>query len=547
MKKSLILTNILLGTTILFNGCGGGGGSSAPSSSSSSSGTITNTNTNTSSISTLFGIVSDGPIKNARVFLDVNNNGVYNEGEPYDITNSKGEYSIPYVLKPGLEYILIAEGTTALGTEDTTTDNVGLLDFNMFLNVKADGKADDTSIIGKTYKKDLTPITFKNYLANLKGEDDTLSIFNNTYIDELATTTSTDATKIFQDLILQNTIDNPNDNSAEIVSGTISDSNDIIITAASNSENTYIIPDDVLELKELKDSLIEGNFVDDIIGIKSLIGTKIAFDIMNSYVDTELVSVNVNGVSKTIKFIKNDNIITAIFKETVSTSDDSGSAGAEYEGIVIFNISNSDLTLLSANYTQKHIQTSNLNVKNSVSGIIEISNVSGIYNLNLLNGTFSINTPLYGDVKGDVTIKGATTLDSNNILFNSNNIEITTTYTLKTKSEPVKKDPLYPLGLVGNWGGSFLTDSCVTPTLNNVTNILTLEVLNENDASWQAQSDSKIYGGEITVLNDKVTFKDSNNTTWSIGTILDNQITGTWNDALNNCTGTYSLSKVQVN
>jgi hypothetical protein len=535
MKKSLILTNILLGTTILFNGCGGGGGSSAAS--SSSSGTITNTNT--SSISTLFGIVSDGPIKNARVFLDVNNNGVYNEGEPYDITNSKGEYSIPYVLKPGLEYMLIAEGTTALETEDTTTDNIGLLDFNMFLNVKADGKADDTSIVGKTYKKDLTPITFKNYLANLKVENSPSATYINAYIENLATTSLSDGTKIFQDFILTNSTDN----SVSTISGTIATSNDIIITAASNSENKYIIPDDVLELKELKDSLIEGNSVDDIIGIKSLIGTKIAFDIMNSYVGTELVSVNVNGVSKTIKFIKNDNIITAIFKETVSNSDSTGSVSAEYEGIIIFN---SDLTLLSANYTQKHTQTSNLNIKNSVSGIIEISNVSSIYNLNLLNGTFSINTPLYGDVKGDVTIKGATTLDSSNILFNSNNIETTTTYTLKTKSEPVKKDALYAASLVGLWSGNITTNSCISIPEGTIN----LNITDEYIALWQAQSNGKTYGTELSISDSKITFKDSvtnNNTTWSIGTILNNEITGTWNDALNNCTGTYSLSKAQVN
>lgn len=528
MKKSLILTNILLGTTILFNGCGGGGGSSA----TSSSGT-------TSSISTLFGIVSDGPIKNARVFLDVNNNGVYNEGEPYDITNSKGEYSIPYVLKPGLEYMLIAEGSGGLGTIDEldNVDDNGVpieLNFTMFLDVKADGKADDTIIVGKTYKKDLTPITFKNYLVDL-----TSSTYINEHIFNIVNTTLTKATEIFQLLILKVQIDNQNDNSAKIVSGTIATSNDVIITAASNSENKYDIPEDVGDLKSLKYSLVTGNTKEKIFGINSLIDSKIAFDIMNSYIGTESVNVNVNGVNKIIKFIKKDDIITAIFKETLSTSIDS----AEYEGVVIFN-STFPLTLLHANYTQKHTQISNSKVKNSVSGIIEISNVSSIYNLNLSNGTFTMNAPLYEDeeVKGDVTIKGAITLDSGRTLFNNNTIE-TTTVILKTKSKPIKKD-LYDTTLFGLWSGN-LTNSC-TISLDT----MNLSIPDQNTASWQAQSNGKTYGTELSISDSKVTFKDSftnNNTTWSVGTILDNRIEGTWNDALNNCTGTYSLSKPQVN
>lgn len=526
MKKSLILAKILLGTTILFSGCGGGGSST------------------TTSLSTVSGKVSDGPIKNVRVFLDINNDGVYNEGEPYDITDSKGEYSIQYILKPGLEYVLIAEGSTALNTEDTTTDNTGLLNFTMFLNVKVDGEADATNIVGKTYTKDVTPITFKKYVSDLYKEDDTLSIFNNTYINELATTTSTDKIAIFQDIILQNAIDNPSDDTVTVLSGTISTNNDTKISAANTSENIYIIPDDVPELKSLKDSIVTGDLTEKISGISSLIDTNVAFDIMNSYVNTSSVTVDANGIKKTIKYTKKDNIITAVFKETINTTTDT----AEYEGTVIFKLVNSTSTLLNANYTQKHTQVSNLNVKNKVNGVIEISNVNSIYTLNLKNGIFSINTPLYGDVEGDVTIKGATTLDPSTTLYNDNTIETTTVYTLKTKVEPTKDSALYPASLVGTWSGSF-TDSCTTTTARTAapSNTMTLSVSDEFTGSWQAQSSTRTYGTKLTVLDSNVTFKDNittSNTTWSIGTILNNQITGTWNDTLNKCTGTYTLNKL---
>lgn len=524
MKKTLILAKVLLGSTILFTGCGGGSGGGGGGGGGSSS--------IISSLSTISGVVSDGPIKNTRVFLDINNDGTYNKGEPYDITNNKGEYSIKYILKPGLEYILIAEGSTALNTEDTTDDNSGLLNFTMFLNVEVNGEADATNIVGRTYTKNLTPVTFKNYLIDLKEEDSTLSIFNNSYMDELTTTTSIDKIEIFQDIILQNT----NDDSSSVVSGIVSTQNQIKIDKAGSSKNTYILPDNIIEMKDLKDSLISGITVE-ILGISSLTDSKIAFDIMNSYVNTNKITVDANGIKKTITYTKNGNIITAVFKENINTNTDV----AEYEGTVTFEQLNSVLTLLNANYTQKNTQTSNLKVKNSVNGIIEISNVNSIYNLNLLNGTFSINTPLYGDVIGDVTIKSATTLDPSTTLYNDNTIESTTEYVLKTKSKPLKIDALYPTSLIGTWSGDF-NDSCTTVS----TNTMTLSVSDEYTGSWQAQSSTRTYGTELTVLDSEVTFKDNittNNTTWSTGTILNDQITGTWNDTLNKCTGTYTLNK----
>ncbi|XPV68653.1 MAG: hypothetical protein ACNI25_15295 [Halarcobacter sp.] len=518
MRKSLLLAKVLLGATVLFTGCGGGGGGGV-----------------TTSLSTVSGIVSDGPIKNVRVFLDIDNDGVYDEGEPYDITDANGKYEISYILKPGIEYILIAEGSTALQTEDTTTDNTGLLNFSMFLNIEVSGNTDDTAIVGKTYKKNISPTSFKNYLEKLEVEDNTLAIFNDANVQNILGTTSKDETLIFQSWIL----DNQSDGLSNTVSGTISTKNTNNINSADNSKYIYTLPDNVAELSKLKTSLISGNLLDSILGISPIIDTKIAFQIMDSYNNTSEVIVDANGIKKTISYIKKGDIVTAVFEETVSSS----TLNAKYIGTVIFKIANNVSTLLSANYLQEHTQTSNLAKKNSVSGVIELSKANNGYNLNLLNGTFAMNTPLYGDIDGEVTIKGATTAVPFNSDVNDNTIENTTTYTIKTKTEPIKTNALYPASLVGVWSGN------LTSTCTQAVTTMTLSTSDEYTASWQAQSNNQTYGTNLSVVDSKITFKDNittNNTTWSVGTISNNQITGDWKDTLNKCTGTYTLNKQGV-
>jgi|GEM_PF-3186399 len=524
MKKSLILANVLLGSTILFTGCGGGGGGGP-----------------LSSLSKISGVVSDGPIENARVFLDIDNDGVYDVGEPFDITDENGAYEISYVLKPGLEYMLIAEGdSTNLGTSDDI-DNLGTpLDFKMFLTVEATGDTDTTSIVGKTYTKNVTPLTFKRYLEDLKTEDSNLPIFDendNTYTDlnQLVNSTSTDQVSLFQSYILNNT-----DNSVAVVSNTVSTKNTTKLNNSATSEYIYTLPDNITALSNLKTSLIEGDLVNNIIGITPLIDTKIAFQIMNSYNNSNSVTIDQNGVNATITYTKKDDIVTAVFKENVSTS----SVTAEYEGTVIFTNTNNVSTLLSANYTQEHSETSNLNVTNSVNGIIELTQANTDYTLNFNNGSFIMNTPLYGDVDGEVSIKDATAAVPYSSDVNNNTIvSNTTTYTVKTKEEPVKISALYPASLVGTWTGS-LTNSC-TQTASS----MTLSVPDEFTGSWQAQSTNNstntTYGTTLTVSGSSITFTDSitTNRTWSTGTIGSSQITGSWTDNVNSCTGSYTLSK----
>lgn len=67
----------------LLIGCGGGGGGS--------SGVVGGGGNGTSSFS---GVAVDGYLHNARAFLDLNNNGIYDAGEPTAMTNSSGSFTL---------------------------------------------------------------------------------------------------------------------------------------------------------------------------------------------------------------------------------------------------------------------------------------------------------------------------------------------------------------------------------------------------------------------------------------------------------------------
>ncbi len=158
-RTSLLFLLIVLGAvSIIASGGGGGGGGGAPAPGSSSS------------LSVVSGVVSDGPIRNARVFLDLNYNGVYDTGEPFSITNSKGEYRIDYILDPGTQYMLIAEGSTLLGTTDPLDNPLPAgqyLQFVMFVPITSAGTRNGSQA-PTSYRQDVTPTIFKGYLAQLQ-------------------------------------------------------------------------------------------------------------------------------------------------------------------------------------------------------------------------------------------------------------------------------------------------------------------------------------------------------------------------------------------
>ena len=90
MKRflTIILSLFALLSLCLLSACGGGGGGD-------SSGTSrTADDGETSVVTTLTGIVADGYLRNARVFLDRNNNRVYDNGEPTAQSTAGGVYSL---------------------------------------------------------------------------------------------------------------------------------------------------------------------------------------------------------------------------------------------------------------------------------------------------------------------------------------------------------------------------------------------------------------------------------------------------------------------
>ena len=90
MKRflTIILSLFALLSICLLSACGGGGGGD------SSGTTKTADDGGTSVVTTLTGIVADGYLRDARVFLDRNNNRVYDNGEPTAQSATGGAYSL---------------------------------------------------------------------------------------------------------------------------------------------------------------------------------------------------------------------------------------------------------------------------------------------------------------------------------------------------------------------------------------------------------------------------------------------------------------------
>ena len=121
MKSSLAIFLSLL----LLSACGGSSSSSTPANNGGDSGdgsgddSGTNPNTPTETVS---GSVIDGPLQNARVFLDVDGDGEWDADEPYAFTDADGAYQLEAPEDYFDKYRLVAEITT--DTIDTETGEV---------------------------------------------------------------------------------------------------------------------------------------------------------------------------------------------------------------------------------------------------------------------------------------------------------------------------------------------------------------------------------------------------------------------------------------
>lgn len=216
-KSILWIAASMVGMLAIIAGCGGGGGAAA-----SPPGVI----------SVISGIVSDGPIRNARVTLDLNGNGKYDDGEPFGITNEKGEYRIEYILDPGKEYLLIADGADVLGTSDTL-DNPGdgtNLTFTMFVAVATSGEVNSPPVAG-SYRRDVTPVTFRNYLTDISGRVGGISDAN------------------VQDIV------NSTDGPVALFQALIKDKHAVIQTAAGNIAGVLVSANEQKELVPIKGDL----------------------------------------------------------------------------------------------------------------------------------------------------------------------------------------------------------------------------------------------------------------------------------------------------
>ncbi|MGM0519750.1 MAG: hypothetical protein ACQERD_08930 [Campylobacterota bacterium] len=320
---------------------------------------------------------------------------------------------------------------------------------------------------------------------------------------------------------------NDNGSAAKTVEINTSDDGNITLDD-SQIEKTFVIKE------PLKGTLVKGDSTEDTVGISSLINSKIAFDIIDEY-DEENIESNENGIIKTIKYNENSGIVTASFEISKNIKEDIDSytqeSNSKYEGTVIFD--KEDKSLKNAKYTQKYTQENSKSGENSLDGLITIKSVDNNFSLLFEKGDFDLYSLEYGNIKGKVKTQKATVAKTNQGVFNTLDTNQTV---MTTQIEPVKKDALYPASLVGNWNGTF-SDSCIQ---NN--GDMTISFISEYSASWQAQSDNRVYGTELSVSGTKVTLKDSSKI-WSVADIGSNSISGTWSDTVNDCNGEFTVSK----
>lgn len=162
-RLSIVTASLLLGASFSLTGCGGGG-----------SGT---TSTNGSAITSINGVLSDGPINNARVYIDSNHNGNYDIGEPVTQTDDSntGKFSIDY-LPDGTALTLSAEDINASASDK---DNNGSYSFFLFSN----GKNGNYNVNPQKMIENLQDLSLLEYVKNDFNLTDTnITTLNQTQI-----------------------------------------------------------------------------------------------------------------------------------------------------------------------------------------------------------------------------------------------------------------------------------------------------------------------------------------------------------------------------
>jgi hypothetical protein len=150
--KNFVTSFVILGVSILFTGCGGGGGGSFSASSSSSGGSSVG-------MRSISGTVEDGPIKNARVFIDLDFSGDFSDGDVATMTDKDGKFSLDYVYEKGTNYLIAFEGSPEFNTTDPKDHKGKKLDFLMFK------KIDGNTI-------NITPLVYRDFLKEINGSVD---------------------------------------------------------------------------------------------------------------------------------------------------------------------------------------------------------------------------------------------------------------------------------------------------------------------------------------------------------------------------------------
>lgn len=128
--KTMNVRNIFVAllTVFVLSACGGGGGGGDSSGTSKS---VESEESEGSSATTLSGVVADGYLRNARVFLDRNRNKVYDNGEPTANSESGGRFSLEVNSGEGSLYPVVVQvlaGQTIDEDDGSTVANDYLLE-----------------------------------------------------------------------------------------------------------------------------------------------------------------------------------------------------------------------------------------------------------------------------------------------------------------------------------------------------------------------------------------------------------------------------------
>ncbi len=171
--KTLFITILTGSSLLLLAACGGGGGGGDAAPSGSGGGG------SPASAGSISGKIADGYLRDARVFLDRNNNRLYDNGEPVTTSTAGGRYTLEITPGEGDRYPVVAEVIAG----QTVDEDTGLPVANDYLLEAPAGKWAFVSPLTTLVKaeREKNP-SFTELQAVLKvrsqlGIDDNVSLF----------------------------------------------------------------------------------------------------------------------------------------------------------------------------------------------------------------------------------------------------------------------------------------------------------------------------------------------------------------------------------